>query len=96
MKQYIVRSHWMRECWYVCCNAGALRTCIYMHAQIRGIHKEWKHTPVGYRCGSQFPQEHKRFKQIIYQGKKDYVWAEAKLLNKHWWQSAGTFDSVCV
>jgi hypothetical protein len=67
------------------------RAFLLSYSQIRGIHKEWRHTPVGHRCGSQFPQEKNSFKEIIYQNKKSYVWAEAKFLNKHWWQSAGTF-----
>ena len=58
----------------------------HLPAQIRAIHKEWRHTPVGYRAKS---QQNPRCpsSNIIYQYKKDAIWAEAMLLSQHWWDS---------
>ena len=43
---------------------------------------------VGYRCISQLnPCCRSNSSAIIYQYKKDAIWAEARLLSQHWWKS---------
>ena len=47
-----------------------------------------KGAQVGYRCISQLnPCCRSNSSAIIYQYKKDAIWAEARLLSQHWWKS---------
>ena len=58
----------------------------HLPAQIRGIRKEWRHTPVGYRSKSQTnPSDCSN--GLIHQCKKHDTWAEALLLSQYWWHS---------
>jgi hypothetical protein len=71
-----------------------------MHTQMRGIINQNVHTPFALRMGKQAKDPAKpgiRQHDIIFQYKKQQIWAESCLLNDAWFASAGiTTARACV